>query len=398
MARCTGDRHLLTDVLKGELGFDGFVVSDWGAIDQVDPDYAAAVATSISAGVDMVMVPDDARRFGDAVRAGLKGGAIDDSRVDDAVRRILRVKFELGLFEHPMPPPDRASAVGSDADRALAREAVARSQVLLATSPGVLPIDRGVQAVLLAGRGADDVGVQSGGWTISWQGSEGPTTPGTTIKEALEAQLGDRLTVATDGAFAPETHAPLGIVVVAEPPYAEGLGRLRDARPADRRPRGRGSGSAARGPARRRHHLGPARDARPDPAGRRRGGRGMAPGLGGGRRRRCPPGRRPVHGDDALHLATDLVRRAANRQGPMRSRPVPRWLRPGRHRQPTRRRGLSRTLSGVSRTLKGPGAPLTPHGPSRKVPPVIGIALRGCMDHQCSCRRRASARVEHVVA
>jgi beta-glucosidase len=222
--KVTGDRHLITEVLKGELGFTGFVVSDWAAIDQVNVDYTAAVATSIMAGVDMAMVPDDARRFGDAVRAGLASDAIEESRVDDAVRRILRVKFEMGLFEQPMPPAGNTAAVGSKADRALAREAVARSQVLLETKPGVLPVNPSAGRILIAGRGADDIGVQSGGWTITWQGSEGATTPGTTIAAALAERLGDSLTVATDGVFAPGTHAPTGIVVVAEPPYAEGRG------------------------------------------------------------------------------------------------------------------------------------------------------------------------------
>ena len=99
-----GDRHLLTDVLKGELGFTGFVVSDWAGVDQVDPDYTNAVAKAISAGIDMVMVPSDGKRFGDAVKAGLAAGTITQDRIDDAVTRILGVKFEMGLFERPMPP------------------------------------------------------------------------------------------------------------------------------------------------------------------------------------------------------------------------------------------------------------------------------------------------------
>ena len=313
--KVTGDRHLLTEVLKGELGFTGFVVSDWGAIDQVDPDYLAAVATSISAGVDMAMVPDDARRFGDAVRAGLDSGAIEQGRVDDAVRRILRVKFELGLFEQPMPPEGEASVVGSEANRALAREAVARSQVLLATAPGVLPIDPAAGAVLLAGRGANDIGVQSGGWTITWQGSEGPTTPGTTIRDALAAELGDRLTVATDGVFAPDTHAPHRDRGACRAAVRGGARRLRHAGPAGRRPRGPGAGPAARGPTHRGGHLGPAGDARRDPAVCRRRHRGVAPGHGGRRRGRCPPRRHAVHGHDALHLAPDAVGRAANGEG-----------------------------------------------------------------------------------
>ena len=192
-----------------------------------------------------------------------------------------------------MPPAGNASAVGSEADRALAREAVARSQVLLATTPGALPIDPSAGQVLLAGRGADDIGVQSGGWTITWQGSEGATTPGTTISEALAAELGDRLTVATDGAFAPGTHAPTGIVVVAEPPYAEGRGDSATLAlpPADLEVRG--AGPAARRPAHRGGHLRPAGDARRDPALRRRGHRGVAAGHGGAGRRRCPPGATP---------------------------------------------------------------------------------------------------------
>ena len=219
-----GDHHLITELLKGELGFTGFVVSDWGGIDQVDPDYDAAVAKAITAGIDMVMVPYDGRRFQDAVRAGLERGDILGTRVDDAVRRILRVKFEMGLFEQPMPPTGHASDVGSAADRELAREAVAESLVLLKTKRGVLPLDASDGTVLLAGRGADDIGLQSGGWTITWQGSPGDITPGTTIAEALTDRLGDRLTVDAGGHFPAGTRAGTGIVVVAEPPYAEGEG------------------------------------------------------------------------------------------------------------------------------------------------------------------------------
>ena len=218
-----GDHHLLTEVLKGELGFTGFVVSDWAGVDQVDPVYGTAVATAISAGIDMVMVPSDAARFGTAVRAGLAAGTIEGVRIDDAVARILRVKFELGLFETPMPPSGHGAELGSAADRALARGAAAASAVLLKTTPRVLPL-AGTGDVLLAGSGADDIGLQSGGWTIEWQGAAGPITPGTTIADALAARLGDRLTVDPTGAFPAGTSARTGIVVVAEPPYAEGQG------------------------------------------------------------------------------------------------------------------------------------------------------------------------------
>jgi beta-glucosidase len=222
-----GDRHLVTDVLKGDLGFTGFVVSDWAGVDQVDPDYTAAVAQSISAGIDMVMVPSDGVRFQDAVRVGLTAGTIDPERVDDAVRRILTVKFEMGLFETPMPPaPPDANVVGTAAHRALARDAVARSAVLLKTTAGVLPVagEAGL-GVLLTGSGAHDIGRQSGGWTMTWQGSDGPITPGTTVLDELTARLGDRVQrIEFPEGSNPVAGAPIGIAVVSEPPYAEGVG------------------------------------------------------------------------------------------------------------------------------------------------------------------------------
>ena len=278
-----GDRHLLTDLLKGELGFSGFVVSDWAGVDQIEPDYTAAVAKAIGAGIDMVMVPTDGLRFQSAVRAGLASGAIEQSRIDDAVSRILRVKFELGLFEHPMPPDGQSAAVGSAADRALARTAVAESLVLLKTSSGALPIGAS-DTVMLTGPGADDIGVQSGGWTVSWQGGSGDTTPGTTIADALGQRLDDRLSTYPDAQAIPaDAHANVGIVVLAEPPYAEGkgdsatlaltVGDLADHGPAEGRP------------SRRHHPVRAAGHARHDPAGRRRGHRSVA--AGHGRCRRC---------------------------------------------------------------------------------------------------------------
>jgi beta-glucosidase len=220
-----GDHHLITEVLKGQLGFSGFTVSDWGGVDQVMPgDYSASVAQSIDAGVDMVMVPTDYVRFITTMKSAVQTGTIDEDRIDDAVTRILRVKFEMGLFENPMPPAGKASVVGSDAHRAIARTAVARSAVLLKTSPNLLPIAASGTEVLLAGEGADDIGIQSGGWTISWQGAEGRITPGTTIQEALRARLGENLIYDRGAAFPPGTSADIGIVVVAERPYAEGVG------------------------------------------------------------------------------------------------------------------------------------------------------------------------------
>jgi beta-glucosidase len=219
-----GDHHLITDILKGQLAFSGFVVSDWGGIDQIEPgNYSAALAAGVNAGIDLVMVPTDFARFITTMKSLVQAGTIKQERIDDAVARILRVKFEMGLFEKPMPVAGKAGLVGQEADRAIARTAVAESAVLLKTSPGVLPIAAGA-TVLLAGPGADDIGIQSGGWTITWQGSEGQTTGGTTLKTALEAKLGDRLTFDRNATFPAGATADVGIVVVAERPYAEGVG------------------------------------------------------------------------------------------------------------------------------------------------------------------------------
>jgi beta-glucosidase len=218
-----GDRHLISDILKGQLAFTGFVVSDWGGIDQVVPDYSAALAQAINAGIDMVMVPTDYGRFITTMKSVVQAGTIEQDRIDDAVTRILRVKFEMGLFEKPMPAAGKESEVGSEAHRAIARAAVAKSAVLLKTSPNVLPIAASIK-VLLAGQGADDIGIQSGGWTITWQGSAGQTTSGTTLQGALKAKLGDNLTYDRSAAFPAGTKADIGIVVVAERPYAEGVG------------------------------------------------------------------------------------------------------------------------------------------------------------------------------
>ncbi len=225
-----GDKHWLTDVLKTQLRFTGFVVSDWGGIDQVAGDYSSAVKKAINAGIDMAMVPQDAAKFEDTLRALVERGDVPQSRIDDAVTRILRVKFEMGLFENPMPPSDQWNTIGSDANRAVARQAVAESAVVLKTSVGVLPVAKTANKVLLAGTGADDIGIAAGGWTLTWQGQPGNVTKGTTIRQGLAAQLGDRLQYSKDGHFQVQgsRKAAVGIVVVAERPYSEGVGDSSD--------------------------------------------------------------------------------------------------------------------------------------------------------------------------
>ena len=227
--------YLINDVLKGELGFTGFVVSDWGGVDQVDSNYDEAVIASINAGIDMNMVPYDAERFINSLTAAVESGAVSQERIDDAVRRILTVKFELGLFERGLPDESLLEQVGSDEHRALARDAVRQSLVLLQNEDGALPLDKEAPVIFVAGEAADDIGMQLGGWSISWQGMPGDITEGTTILEAIEeVAAGEvyfnrfgRYERIVDDAGNPIV-ADVGIIVLAERPYAEGEGDRAD--------------------------------------------------------------------------------------------------------------------------------------------------------------------------
>ncbi|WP_424952530.1 glycoside hydrolase family 3 protein [Deinococcus sp.] len=222
-----GHHYLLTEVLKGELGFQGFVVSDWEGIDQLGSDYDACVALSVNAGIDMVMVPFDYERFiGSLTRAALSGQVSPD-RIDDAARRILTAKVALGLFWQPHTDPALLSLVGCPEHRLLAREAVSRSAVLLNNAGGVLPLDPAGPELLVTGQGADDLGAQCGGWTVSWMGGHGTTTVGTTLLAGLKAIAGpERVHFSADGQA--ERRYPVGVVVLAEEPYAEGMGDRAD--------------------------------------------------------------------------------------------------------------------------------------------------------------------------
>lgn len=236
-AKLSGHEYLLTDVLKGELGFDGFLISDYNAIQQLDPDFKTAIAKSINAGMDMAMIPDDYRRYMELLTELVEQGTVPESRIDDAVRRILRVKAAMGLLNDDFSPhADRALAAefGSEAHRAVAREAVRKSLVLL-ENDGVLPLSTDADRIHVAGRAADDIGIQSGGWTIEWQGAAGEvTTGGTTILEAVRGAVGPgtRVTFSADGSGA--EGAAAAVVVIGEPPYAEMEGdRLDLTLPAD---------------------------------------------------------------------------------------------------------------------------------------------------------------------
>lgn len=221
-----GHKDLMTGHLKGELGFEGFIVSDWDALKELGGSLIEQVSQSINAGIDMVMVPEEYIEFIDALSTAVEQGRVPMERIDDAVRRILRVKFKHGIFDSPLPP--RNTKVGSDEHRAIAREAVAKSLVLLKNQKATLPLGPATRRILVVGSMADDIGAQSGGWTIEWQGLRGNITPGTTILEALREQ---RSGLQVD--YAPFVGRLEGfegneydavIVVIGEDPYAEGVG------------------------------------------------------------------------------------------------------------------------------------------------------------------------------
>ncbi|MFD9123621.1 glycoside hydrolase family 3 protein [Kitasatospora sp. NPDC059571] len=219
--KMSANKELLTDVLKQKIGFDGFLISDWEAIHQLPGDYAAQVRTAVDAGLDMFMEPYSAPQFEQTLLAEARAGRVPQSRIDDAVRRILRAKFELGLFEHPFTDRRNAGTVGSAAHRAVARRAVAESQVLLKNTGHALPL-KANQKIYVAGANADDIGNQAGGWTVTWQGGSGSTIPGSTVLQGIRAAA--PATTYSRDASAPTDGYDVGVVVIGETPYAEGVG------------------------------------------------------------------------------------------------------------------------------------------------------------------------------
>src|SRR5262249_19489561 len=219
------NRYLITTVLKGQLGFKGLVVSDWAGINQISSDYKDAVCTAINAGIDMVMLPDRYTNFISIVRSQVRSGKISMSRIDDAVTRILNAKFALGLFSHPYTDRTYTAQVGSPSHRAVARQAVRQSMVLL-KNDAVLPLSRTARyRIVVGGRSADNLGYQMGGWSISWQGEGGKTTVGTTIWQALQAAVGPSVQLQNIGTnISKPFSGDVGIAVVGETPYAEGIG------------------------------------------------------------------------------------------------------------------------------------------------------------------------------
>ncbi|CAF2118483.1 unnamed protein product [Brassica rapa subsp. narinosa] len=227
---------LITGYLKGTLKFKGFVISDWQGVDKISSpphsNYTASVRAAIEAGIDMVMVPFNFTEFVNDLTSLVKNKVIPVTRIDDAVRRILRVKFTMGLFENPLADYSFSNELGSQAHRDLAREAVRKSLVLLKngnkTNP-MLPLPRKVSKILVTGTHADNLGYQCGGWTITWQGFNGnKDTRGTTILGAVKSAV-DKTTEVIfnenpDAEFLKSNNFSYAIIAVGEPPYAETAG------------------------------------------------------------------------------------------------------------------------------------------------------------------------------
>jgi beta-glucosidase len=215
-------KEMISDVLKDSLGFDGIVVTDWKGYSKFGENDV------INAGVDMVMAVDgDLDMFQQGLKKGIESGYVSQERVDDAVRRILRQKYRLGLFEHPFPDADLIAEIGSPSHRDKAKQAVRESLVLLKNKNKALPIDKTAKKIVVVGEHANNAGLQSGGWTIAWQGVNESYKGATTILDGIKAIAKGEVIY---DEYGEENHsdAAVIIVVVGETPYAEFFGDIGD--------------------------------------------------------------------------------------------------------------------------------------------------------------------------
>ncbi len=226
-----GHKYLINDILKKELKFDGIVVSDWAGINELDKDYKTCIIQSINAGIDMNMVPGslnpDDNSYDDFIRLAIesvKEGFIPMERIDDAVSRILKIKKKIGLFDKPIKSPKNTDIVGSKKHRDLARKSVRKSLVLLKNKGDILPLNKNSGKITLVGEHADNIGYQSGGWTIHWQGGSGDITPGTTILDAFKSAVVDSNSIHYSKYGENLLSPDVVVVVVGEKPYSEGVG------------------------------------------------------------------------------------------------------------------------------------------------------------------------------
>jgi len=215
-----GSKYLVTDLLKEELGFDGVVVSDWEGIHGIEAEtYHEQVVKSVNAGIDMFMEPSEWKYFIGELQFAVKNNEVEIERIDDAVKRILTLKYKANLFEEPMAKIKDSYEIGKEEHRNTAKEAVKKSLVLLKNENDILPLS-GNKNIYVAGSNSDNIGNQCGGWTISWQGAGGNTTKGTTIKAGIEKMIENE-----DGKMVSDMReAEVAIIVLGEKPYAEGNG------------------------------------------------------------------------------------------------------------------------------------------------------------------------------
>ncbi|KAL2454384.1 Glycosyl hydrolase family protein [Abeliophyllum distichum] len=230
------NRDMITGFLKNTLRFRGFVISDWEGIDRTTSpphaNYTHSILAGVNAGIDMIMVPYKYEEFIDGLTFLVKNNSIPISRIDDAVKRILRVKFTMGLFENPVADYSMTKYLGSREHRELAREAVRKSLVLLKNGESadepLIPLPKKASTILVAGSHANDIGNQCGGWTIEWQGQSGNTTSGTTILEAIKNTVDPKTEVVfnenPDASYVKSNKFSYAIVLVGEPPYSETFG------------------------------------------------------------------------------------------------------------------------------------------------------------------------------
>ncbi len=232
--KCSGSKRLLTEILKQQMGFQGFLISDYNAIDELPGNYKSQIEQSTLAGMDMFMVPDRYRELFGLLLELVRENRVPMSRIDDAVTRILRVKFAAGLLDKTrsqLADRNLQASVGSPAHRAVARECVRQSIVILKNQGRVLPLAKGAKRLHIGGKSADDIGNQCGGWTIDWQGKSGAvTTGGTTLFQAIRQSVSPatQVTFARDGRGG--AGADVGIAVIGETPYAETVGDRQDLR------------------------------------------------------------------------------------------------------------------------------------------------------------------------
>ncbi len=218
------NKYLITDVLKEELGFEGVVVSDWEGINEINaPTLEEKVALAINSGIDVLMQPYNWAEIYNIIINSVNESKISEERIDDAVYRILKLKYDLDLFDNPMAK-SQSDVLGNEEHREIARKAVRESLVLLKNEENILPLSKD-QKVLLVGPGSNNLGFQCGGWTMEWQGVEkNSLTYGTTIREAFKSVLGENLYTN----FSKAEEADVIVVVIAEKPYAEGFGDNED--------------------------------------------------------------------------------------------------------------------------------------------------------------------------